>query len=256
MRDTFARGLPPPPDGIKDLPFVGEYLDGAWRELAANRTKFAEAMKRIAGPAQQGLFKAGLLLGEGVIQLSFAVFIGFFLYRDGEALVAATREAMQRLAGKLAPGLLETVGGTVQGVVYGLVGTAIAQGIVSLIGFAIAGVPGALLLGFLTFMLSMVPIGPPLIWGGAAAWLFAQDQTGWAIFMAIYGFVVISGIDNVIKPLLISRGSSLPFVLVFLGVMGGVYAFGFVGIFLGPTLLAVGLSLLQQWLKQRVAANA
>jgi predicted PurR-regulated permease PerM len=197
-----------------------------------------------------------LLLGEGVIQLSFAVFIGFFLYRDGEALVAATREAMQRLAGKLAPGLLETVGGTVQGVVYGLVGTAIAQGIVSLIGFAIAGVPGALLLGFLTFMLSMVPIGPPLIWGGAAAWLFAQDQTGWAIFMAIYGFVVISGIDNVIKPLLISRGSSLPFVLVFLGVMGGVYAFGFVGIFLGPTLLAVGLSLLQQWLKQRVVANA
>jgi predicted PurR-regulated permease PerM len=105
-------------------------------------------------------------------------------------------------------------------------------------------------------MLSMVPIGPPLIWGGAAAWLFAQDQTGWAIFMAIYGFVVISGIDNVIKPLLISRGSSLPFVLVFLGVMGGVYAFGFVGIFLGPTLLAVGLSLLQQWLKQRVVANA
>ena len=163
---------------------------------------------------------------------------------------------MQRLAGKLAPGLLETVGGTVQGVVYGLVGTAIAQGIVSLIGFAIAGVPGALLLGFLTFMLSMVPIGPPLIWGGAAAWLFAQDQTGWAIFMAIYGFVVISGIDNVIKPLLISRGSSLPFVLVFLGVMGGVYAFGFVGIFLGPTLLAVGLSLLQQWLMQRVVANA
>ncbi len=256
MRVTFARGLPPPPDSIKDLPFVGEYLDAAWRELAANRTKFAEAMKRIAGPAQQGLFKTGLLLGEGVIQLSFAVFIGFFLYRDGEALVAATREAMQRLAGKLAPGLLETVGGTVQGVVYGLVGTAIAQGILAVIGFAIAGVPGALLLGFLTFMLSMVPIGPPLIWGGAAAWLLAQDQTGWAIFMAIYGFVVISGIDNVIKPLLISRGSSLPFVLVFLGVMGGVYAFGFVGIFLGPTLLAVGLSLLEQWLKQRVVANA
>jgi predicted PurR-regulated permease PerM len=95
----------------------------------------------------------------------------------------------------------------------------------------------------------MVPIGPPLIWGGATAWLAWQEQNGWAVFMAIYGFVVISGIDNVIKPLLISRGSSLPFALVFLGVMGGVFAFGFVGIFLGPTLLAVGLSVLEQWLK-------
>ena len=95
----------------------------------------------------------------------------------------------------------------------------------------------------------MVPIGPPLIWGGAAAWLFYQDQHGWALFMLVYGFVVISGIDNVIKPLLISRGSSLPFALVFLGVMGGVVAFGFVGLFIGPTLLAVGLTVLDQWLK-------
>jgi predicted PurR-regulated permease PerM len=251
LRDTFAHGMPLPPDWVRDLPLAGESLDTGWRELVANKAKFAEAVKKIAPPVQQGLFKVGLLLGEGVIQLSLATFIAFFLYRDGEALVASAREAMKRLAGELAPGLFVTVGGTVQGVVYGLVGTAIAQGIVAVIGFAIAGVPGALLLGFLTFMLSMVPIGPPLIWGGATAWLAYQDQTGWAVFMAVYGFVVISGIDNVIKPLLISRGSSLGFALVFLGVMGGVFAFGFVGIFLGPTLLAVGLSVLDEWLKPR-----
>lgn len=251
LRDTFAHGLPLPPDWVKDLPLIGDSAEAAWRELAANKVKLAELMKKFAPPAQQGVFKVGLLLGEGVIQLSLAAFIAFFLYRDGETLVAATREAMKRLAGELAPGLLVTVGGTVQGVVYGLVGTAIAQGIVAVIGFLIAGVPGALLLGFLTFMLSMVPIGPPLIWGGAAAWLFYQDQHGWALFMAAYGFIVISGIDNVIKPLLISRGSSLPFALVFLGVMGGVFAFGFVGIFLGPTLLAVGLSVLNEWLKPK-----
>lgn len=251
LRDTFVHGLPLPPDWVREIPLVGEGLDAWWRELAANKEKLAEAMKKIAPPVQHGVFKAGLLLGEGVLQLSLAAFIAFFLYRDGEALVAATREAMKRLAGELAPGLLVTVGGTVQGVVYGLVGTAIAQGIVSVIGFALAGVPGALLLGFLTFILSMVPIGPPLIWGGAAAWLVFQGQTGWAVFMVVYGFVVISGIDNVIKPLLISRGSSLPFALIFLGVMGGVVAFGFVGIFLGPTLLAVGLSVLDQWLKPK-----
>jgi predicted PurR-regulated permease PerM len=252
LRETLANGLPQPPDWVKALPVVGDGLDAGWREMAVSKVKLAEAMKRIAPPLQQGLIKSGLVLGEGVIQLSLAAFIAFFLYRDGATLVAAARAAMRRLAGELAPDLLVTVGGTVQGVVYGLVGTAIAQGVVSVIGFLIAGVPGALLLGFLTFLLSMVPIGPPLIWGGAAAWLAYEGQTGWAVFMVVYGLVVISGIDNVIKPLLISRGSSLPFALVFLGVMGGVVAFGFVGIFIGPTLLAVGLTVLDQWLKPYV----
>lgn len=200
-------------------------------------------------PAQQGAIKAGLLLGDGVLQLSLAAFVGFFFYRDGAALVRAARSALQRVVGRLEQGLFLTVGGTIQGVVYGIVGTAIAQGVVALIGFLIAGVPGALLLAFLTFLLSIIPVGPPLIWGGATAWLFYQGQVGWAIFMAIWGFVAISGIDNVIKPLLISRGSNLPFLLVVLGVFGGVIAFGFVGIFIGPTLMAVAYALTRLWLQ-------
>ena len=149
-----------------------------------------------------------------------------------------------------------TVGGTIQGVVYGLVGTAIAQGLLALIGFLIAGIPGAMLLGFLTFVLSIVPIGPPLLWGGATAWLIYQDQMGWAIFMAAWGFFLISGIDNVIKPLLISRGSNLPFVLVLIGVFGGVVAFGFVGIFIGPTLMAIGYTLAQRWTNPPVETSS
>jgi predicted PurR-regulated permease PerM len=86
-----------------------------------------------------------------------------------------------------------------------------------------------------------------LIWGGAAIWLFNDGQTGWGIFMLVWGGLLISGVDNVVKPMLISRGSSLPFLLVLLGVLGGVLAFGFVGIFIGPTLLAVLYSLLQTW---------
>lgn len=106
---------------------------------------------------------------------------------------------------------------------------------------------GGMLLGVTTFLLSVVPIGPPLIWGGAAIWLYQQGETGWAIFMLLWGGFLISGIDNIIKPLLIGRGSSMPFLLAMLGVLGGVLAFGFVGIFIGPTLLAVGFNLLQQW---------
>jgi predicted PurR-regulated permease PerM len=92
-----------------------------------------------------------------------------------------------------------------------------------------------------------VPVGPPLVWGPAAIWLFMQGETGWGVFMLVWGLLAISGVDNVVKPLLISRGSSLPFLLTLLGVLGGVLAFGFVGMFIGPTLLAVGYSLIGKW---------
>jgi predicted PurR-regulated permease PerM len=154
---------------------------------------------------------------------------------------------MERLAGIHAENMLVIIDNTVRGVTYGLLGTALAQGFVATIGFAIAGVPAVMLLGVATFLLSLIPIGPPLIWGGAAIWLFNQGDTGWGIFMLLWGFFLISSVDNIIKPLLISRGSSLPFLLVMLGVMGGVLAFGFVGIFIGPTLLAVGFSLVRKW---------
>ena len=247
LREFFAEGLPGPPDWLVSIPLIGDYLDSAWRELTASKAVLNETLMKFMQPAREGLLKFGLIVGEGVLQLSLATFIGYFFYRDGEALVAAARVGAGRIVGTLMPDLFRTVGGTIKGVVYGLLGTAIVQGVVAAIGFMIAGVPGPVLLGTATFFLSLLPIGPPLIWGGAAAWLVYQDQLGWAVFMAVYGFFAISGIDNVVKPLLISRGSSLPFVLVFLGVFGGVFAFGFVGIFLGPTLLAVGLALAQRW---------
>lgn len=249
VRDALAHGRPLPPDWVATIPIVGGNIDAWWREIATSEVKLAELVKKLTQPAQQAALKFGLILGEGVLQLSLATFLGFFFYRDGAALVMAARVAVKRLAGDLEQGLFLTVGGTIQGVIYGILGTAVAQGLVALIGFLIAGVPGALLLAFLTFMLSIVPVGPPLLWGGATAWLIFQDQIGWAIFMAVWGFFVISGIDNVIKPLLISRGSNLPFVLVLIGVFGGVIAFGFVGIFIGPTLMAIGYTLARLWLK-------
>jgi len=115
----------------------------------------------------------------------------------------------------------------------------------------IAGVPGAFLLSVGTFVLSVVPMGPVLLWGGAAVWLYLQGQTGWAIFMVVWGAVVISSIDNFVKPLLIARGSTLSLALIFLGVLGGVIAFGFIGVILGPVLLALGMALGRKWISAR-----
>jgi predicted PurR-regulated permease PerM len=156
---------------------------------------------------------------------------------------------MARLAGpEHGSALVTTAQNAVKGVVYGLLGTAFAQAAVAVVGFLIAGVPGAFLLGAFTFILSLVPMGPVLIWGGAAAWLYFQDQTGWSIFMITYGIGVISSVDNFVKPILMSRAGNLSMLLVVLGVFGGAVAFGFIGLFVGPALLAVGWSLTKAWL--------
>ena len=190
-----------------------------------------------------------------MVLITFSVFICFFFYRDGPAITARTQAVMERLAGHRAKQLIEVTAGTVSRVVNGILGTALAQSVLALIGFWISGVPGAMLLGLLTFFLSIIPMGPPLVWLPAALWLYSQGEIGWAIFLAGYGLVVVSSIDNVIKPYLISRGGSLPLLLVFMGVLGGLLAFGFIGVFLGPVILAVGYALLSEWMRPAAATE-
>jgi predicted PurR-regulated permease PerM len=236
-----------PPAWLRGIPLVGEQIDTYLRQLVASRDQMMELARRMAEPARHYLLAGGIMLGTGVVQMSLAAFVSFFFYRDGVALMTVIAAAMQRIMGEDAGPMTETVSQTVRGVMYGLLGTALAQGLVAAIGFMIAGVPAVLLLSVLIFLSSLIPVGPPVIWGGAAVWLFSQGSTGWGIFMLVWGFFVISGVDNVVRPMLISRGSSLPFLLTLLGVLGGVIAFGFVGLFIGPTLLAVGYSLMSGW---------
>ncbi len=247
LRDALQAGHLAPPDWLRQVPVVGEMMDNYLRGLISSREQLIELAKRYMEPARHFLLGGGIVLGSGVAQVSLAAFVSFFLYRDGPTLLQALSVGMDKIMGEHAIAVAETVSRTVHGVMYGLLGTALAQAAVAAIGFLIAGVPAVALLAVATFLFSLVPVGPPLIWGGAAIWLFNQGSTGWGIFMVVWGVFLISGVDNVVKPMLISRGSSLPFLLVLLGVMGGVLAFGFVGLFIGPTLLAVALGLLRNW---------
>ena len=236
------------PTFIANLPMVGAWLSDYWQLLLASREELVALAKRVADPAKTMLIAMGGAVGAGLVQILIALFVAFFFYRDGERVRRLVLEAIGRLAGPVrAPHLIATAQGAIRGVVYGLVGTALAQAAVALVGFLIAGVPGAMLLAALTFILSLVPMGPVLVWGGAAAWLYAQGQTGWAIFMVVYGVAIISSVDNFIKPILMSRAGNLSMLLVVLGVFGGAVAFGFIGLFVGPALLAVGWNLLKAW---------
>lgn len=247
MKAALSHGELLPPEWIRDIPLVGDQVDAYLRQLVASRERMMELAQRMVEPARRALLAGGIMLGAGVVQMSIAAFVSFFFYRDGEALKTVIGAAMKRIMNDEAETVTDIVSQTVRGVMYGLLGTALAQGLVAALGFAIAGVPAVLLLSVLVFVSSLIPVGPPIIWGGAAIWLFSQGSTGWGVFMLVWGFFLISGVDNVVRPMLISRGSSLPFLLTLLGVLGGVIAFGFVGLFIGPTLLAVGYSLMSGW---------
>jgi predicted PurR-regulated permease PerM len=201
--------------------------------------------------AKSWLIAVGLAVWSGVTQVVLSAFLAFFLLRDAPILSERLSIAVERLAGERGQHLIKVAGGTVRGVIYGILGTAIAQALVAGLGFWIAGVPGAVLLSVLTFFFAVVPFGPPLIWLPASFWLFAQDKPGLGIFMLLWGLLGISSVDNFLRPYLISQGSKMPFVLIFCGVIGGALAFGLVGVFMGPTMLAVAFRLVEEWSAHR-----
>lgn len=248
---SWAQGGVHVPEFLKKIPFVGERLYTELSSLLSDRNQWAPVVQKALEPAGRLMLGFVRVLGDGILELLLVCLIVFFFYRDGESIVATLRRISERLSGTLSVEVLQIVTGTTRSVFIGIVGTAAAQGIVALIGFLIAGVPGAFLLGVGTFVLSVVPMGPVFLWGGAAIWLYAQGETGWAIFMVIWGAVVISSIDNFLKPILIARGSTLSLGLIFLGVFGGVLAFGLIGVILGPVLLAVGIALGRAWLNSQ-----
>jgi predicted PurR-regulated permease PerM len=146
--------------------------------------------------------------------------------------------ALRRLGGPIPERALDVTAGAIRGVAYGVIGTAAIQAVLLAYGLAVAGAPGAGTLGFVTLLLAISQIGRPLlvlIWGGAAWWLFAQDQQVWGVFIIVWG-VFVSTVDNFIKPWLIGFGVEMPISLTILGVFGGFLAFGFLGLFIGPTL--------------------
>ena len=246
-RHWIEEGPPAPPKWLTRMPVVGDKAAAYWQNLAADTAKFWAEAQRFIEPVSMWLLKIGLALGAGVIELALSIFIAFFLFRDGVAVGQRLTAAVERIGGERGAHLLTVAGKTVRGVVYGILGTALAQAVMAGIGFLIAGVPGVAFLALLTFFASVVPIvGTALVWLPAAIWLFHQGSTGWGIFMLIWG-AIVANLDNVVKPWLISQGSDMPFILIFFGVAGGALAFGFIGVFLGPTLLAVGFRLVEEW---------
>jgi len=237
------------PDFIKRIPWLGnaaqEWLDRFASDRAAMMTQFADWAQQWSGEFAK--FLGGI--GRYMMKLGVVLVTVFFCFRDGDEAVRQLNQGLVQFLGKYQHVYLQAAGYTTRAVVYGLVLAALGQGMLAGLGYYVAGVKAPVLMGAVTALLAMVPMGATLVWMPLSIMLILTEQPWQGIGLLLWGFFAVSTVDNVIRPLVISGASRVPFLVVLFGVLGGLTTFGFVGLFLGPVILAVLLSVWQSWLK-------
>jgi predicted PurR-regulated permease PerM len=247
---AFLASNPKLPDALRDLPWIGATLDDWLQKLAADPTAIRQQFMVVL---EESSLEATRLIGgvgRNVAKLFFAVLSMFFLLRDGPRVMAEARAILEGILGPTVRDYLDAVGATTQAVVYALILGALAQGIVAGLGYALFGVQAPVLLGALTVLIALIPFGAPLVWASLGVWLLLTGQVWQGTGLLLWGVLLVSWVDNIVRPLVISNATRMPFLLVVFGVLGGVLAFGLVGLFIGPVLLAVSLAIWREWLEQ------
>jgi predicted PurR-regulated permease PerM len=239
---------PSPPAWLAGLPLVGPAIDAFWREATANVGGLLEQAQPYVAGATGWLLARGADLGLALVEFLVAVVIAGILYVTGESATAILRRFVGRVGNEEQVALLDLAGRTIRGVAIGVIGTAFVQGAIATLGLLVAGAPAPVLLGFAVFMTAVVQLPTAVALLPVAGWLFWSGQTWQAVFLGVWALAVVNTIDNFVRPYLISQGANLPFLLIIVGVVGGLLTWGFIGIFLGATLLAVSYTLFRNWL--------
>jgi predicted PurR-regulated permease PerM len=242
--------LPPPPAIVENFPFVGEKAAALWREYA---TRGFEDIARLIAPYGGRITRwfVAEVGGVGLVSVQFllTIAISAILYATGESAARWVLRFGRRLAGSRGENVVRLAGQAIRGVALGVVVTALVQSLLGGVGLAITGVPFAAVLTAVMFMLALAQIGAVPVLVCALVWLWFQDSIGWFVALAVWTLIVGS-LDNVLRPILIKRGADLPLLLIFAGVIGGLFAFGLLGLFVGPVILAVAYTLLDAWVAE------
>ncbi|MCB1826267.1 MAG: AI-2E family transporter [Candidatus Competibacteraceae bacterium] len=239
-----------PPAMLADLPLVGSSLAQQWRNAVDNTQSLRARLAPELQKSGRWLFQQVGTVGALFLQLLLVVVFSLVFYVNGAILDALTERVALRIGGAQALQARDQARQAIRSVALGVVLTAIIQSALALVGLLLVGMPLAVLITFICFLLAIAQIGAALPLLVVAGWLYwGQGDTGWALFMAGWGLFVVGGLDNILRPLLITRGIRMPLTLVFTGVIGGLLAFGLIGVFLGPTLVAIAHTLLLAWLQ-------
>ena len=254
LAEVKENGLPPLPLWLSRMPVVGDQVSASWTNFQANpKEEFALHEVQIKGFLQHIMTS-----GVGILGVTFQFIVGIIIsslfLAKGEKILRPLKATMQHLVGaRSGISLLEATGMAVKGVSIGVMGTAFIAAIFSWIGLAIAGVPFALGISALVFFLVVIQVGPLLVYIPLIIWNISQGHTGITIFLVIYAILLLV-IDAVVKPILIGKsGGKIPFLVLFLGVVGGIAAWGFTGMFKGAIILAVFYTVFTTWLEKKNA---
>ncbi len=251
QRQVFSGHLDVP-QFIRDLPIIGKEVTRTLKEINTDPNSIVQ---NVSGWFQSHLNYGRLVLSEiskNIFKLCFAVMSLFFFYRDGQTILNQVSKALEMVIGPRIHHYLDTISETTRAVVYGVGLTAIAQALLAGLSYFVAGVPNPMVLTIVTFIFALIPFGPPVAYSAVSLWLFSQGQTIEAIGVMVWGVCVVSTADNVIRPLVISGATQIPFLLIMFGVLGGLASFGMVGLFVGPVILAVLLAIWREWLHEQV----
>lgn len=248
---TWLEQKPELPPFIDRVPYFGAELSNLFEQFDNLRGLLKE---RVVPWLRQFSGQLLMILGDvGTIaaQLALTLLTAFFLYRDGRTVLSQSRKILTLALGERLENYLQAAQATIKAVVYGIVLTALAQGALAGLGYWAAGLGAPILLSLVTICFALIPFGTPLVWVSASLWLLFNGQTWAGISLALWGGLVVSWVDNIIRPLVISGATRIPFLLVFFGILGGLARFGLIGLFVGPVALALTLAVWREWLGRR-----
>ena len=242
--------LPPPPGWVGEIPLAGQRVAHEWQTLSdAGPGGLLAKLEPYLTIVARWMLGHAAAVGVFVIHMFVTIIIAGILYSQGEAAGRVVTRFATRLAAQRGAEAVKLAGLAIRAVALGIVVTAVAQSALGGIGLWIAGVPAAGILTAVMLMLCLAQIGPLLPLLGGVAWLFAHDATVAAILLLIWS-VAVAMLDSLLRPVLIRRGVNLSMLLILAGVLGGMFAFGIVGLFVGPVILAVASTLLEAWMNE------
>jgi len=249
--------LPQPPDWLEALPLVGKRAAQTWSDLAAlGREDLAKKLAPYAGTVVGWFVSQIGSFGMMTLQFLLTVLVSAILFATGETTADGVRRFGRRLAGVQGESTVVLAGKAIRGVALGVVVTAFVQAVLSGIGLGITGVPFAAILTAIIFMLAVAQVGAGLVMLAAIIWLFWTGSIGWGLVLIVWSILIGPVLKNILRPIFIKKGADLPLLLVLAGVLGGLIAFGLVGIFIGPMVLAVSYRLLEAWVDEELAEPA
>jgi predicted PurR-regulated permease PerM len=252
--DTGAVSIPLPGNAVKSWPLIGETTHRLWT-LAATNTKAALVeLGPHLKPVAQTLAGIAQRVGLGLLEFLVSIMVAGFLFSPGPRLVAGLVMLFRRVLSDRGEEMVRLAGTTIRNVSRGVIGIALLQSMLAGVGFLVAGLPAAGILAFLALLLGIVQIGPGILLISIAAWSWTAMETAGALIFTIY-LILVSLVDNILKPIIVARGLNTPMLVTMIGVIGGTIAYGIVGLFFGPIVLSVAWALGEAWVQEATATK-